>query len=75
MLDQSNPGTESPTTPTVPAGTPSWITLTLIERTLAAWQPYYQEPLTTEDAVAMILAASYLLPTQANPVTDREVSP
>lgn len=39
----------------VPAGAPSWITPELIEDTLRVWQPHYQETLTPEDAVSMLL--------------------
>ncbi len=38
----------------VPAGVPDWITAELIERTIAVWQPYYDEVLTPEDAATMI---------------------
>ena len=39
----------------VPAGTPDWITVELIENTIRVWQPYYQAILTPEEAVTMIL--------------------
>lgn len=39
----------------VPAGTPDWITVELIEQTIRVWQPYYAELLTAEEAVTMIL--------------------
>lgn len=39
----------------VPAGTPDWITVELIEQTMRVWQPYYAELLTAEEAVTMIL--------------------
>ena len=39
----------------VPAGTPSWISRELIERTIRVWQPYYAALLSPEDAVTMIL--------------------
>jgi hypothetical protein len=38
----------------VPPGTPRWISAELIAETIRTWQPYYQEPLTPEDAIAMI---------------------
>lgn len=41
---------------------PAWITLALVKRTIAVWQPHYHDQeLTAEDAVAMILAVSHLL--------------
>ena len=39
----------------VPAGLPAWITADLIAETLRAWQPYYAEPLTPEDAIGILL--------------------
>jgi hypothetical protein len=38
----------------VPPGSPKWITLEVIKRTIDVWQPYYREALTADDAVAMI---------------------
>jgi hypothetical protein len=46
---------------TVPAGAPSWVTTQLIEDTIRVWQPYYVEPLTTEDALAIILGVGRLV--------------
>lgn len=39
----------------VPAGTPDWITVELIERTIRVWQPFYPAILTPEEAVTMLL--------------------
>jgi hypothetical protein len=39
----------------IPAGTPDWISAELIEATIRTWQPYYEEVLTPEEAVTMIL--------------------
>lgn len=39
----------------VPAGSPDWITPELVEATIRVWQPYYEEVLTPEEAVTMIL--------------------
>ncbi len=44
----------------VPAGTPDWITLELIERTIKVWQPYYEQVLSAEEAVTMIRNAGRL---------------
>ena len=44
----------------VPAGTPAWVTPELIALTLKTWQPYYEAPLTPDDACAMILNVSEL---------------
>lgn len=45
---------------TVPAGTPDWITLELVEATVRTWQPYYEAPLTTDDAIEIIRNAGLL---------------
>ncbi|WP_020472337.1 hypothetical protein [Zavarzinella formosa] len=37
----------------VPAG-PAWISQELVDATIRVWQPYYEEPLTPEEAVTMI---------------------
>ena len=39
----------------VPAGTPDWVTPELVEQTIRVWQPYYDEVVTPEEAVTMIL--------------------
>lgn len=39
----------------VPDGTPDWITAELIELTIRVWQPFYDEVVTPEEAVTMIL--------------------
>jgi hypothetical protein len=33
---------------------PSWITEALIERTICVWQPHSSEPITREDALAIL---------------------
>jgi len=40
--------------PKSPSDLPRWISPELIAQTLETWQPYYAEPLTPEDAVAII---------------------
>jgi len=45
----------------VPPGTPRWISPELIEQTIRTWQPYYEKPLTPEDAVAMITGVGRLV--------------
>jgi hypothetical protein len=44
----------------VPAGAPDWITPELVEATIRVWQPYYEEVLTAEEAVTMILTVGRL---------------
>jgi hypothetical protein len=45
----------------VPAGAPSWITAQLVELTIETWQPHYERPLTTEDALEILLNVDRLL--------------
>lgn len=45
----------------VPLGTPRWISPELVAETLQTWQPYYQEALTPEEAVAIIKSAGRLV--------------
>lgn len=45
----------------VPAGAPAWVTEELIEQTIRVWQPYYPDPLTTDDAVAIIQGVGRLI--------------
>ena len=51
---------ESGGSTTVPAGTPDWITVELIEATVRTWQPYYEAPLTTDDAIEILRNAGLL---------------
>ena len=44
----------------VPPGTPTWITGDLIEATVQVWQPYYNEPITSEVAVEMLIHVGQL---------------
>jgi hypothetical protein len=45
----------------VPAGAPPWITPELLEATLETWQPHYDKPLTSEDALEILLNVDHLL--------------
>lgn len=51
----SGTSTTRPSSARVPPGAPPWVTTTLIEHTLEIWQPYYKDPLTPEDALAIIV--------------------
>ncbi len=51
-------GNRSPTV--VPSGTPEWVTPELIDHTIRVWQPYYETPLTPDEAVTMILSVGRL---------------
>ncbi|MCP4966498.1 MAG: hypothetical protein GY926_14865 [bacterium] len=41
-------------------GAPSWITLELFHDTIETWQPYYEDPLTAEDALEILLSVAQL---------------
>ena len=47
----------------VPPATPAWITGDLIETTIRVWQPFYNEPITTEVAVDMLIRVGKLFGT------------
>lgn len=49
-----------PELPTLPPGTPEWITVELVRMTLKVWQKHYKEPLSTQDAVTILLNAGQL---------------
>jgi hypothetical protein len=53
------------TAASVPAGAPSWVTAELIAQTMLVWQPYYENPLTIDDALAMIMSVAVLWETFA----------
>jgi hypothetical protein len=42
-------------------GAPAWITVELIEHTIRVWQPYYADPLTASEALAIINSTSRLI--------------
>ena len=44
----------------VPSGAPSWVTAELLQKTLEVWQPYYEQELIPEDALAIIMGAGQM---------------
>ena len=44
-----------------PLAAPNWVTPKLIADTLETWQPYYSEPLTVADSLAILLSVSRLI--------------
>ncbi len=38
----------------LPPGTPSWVTMELIQETIRVWQPLYKTPLSLDDAVTIL---------------------
>ena len=57
---QADCRTRDDATSIVPAGTPDWITADLVEATIRTWQPYYETPLSTDDAIDIIRNAGLL---------------
>jgi hypothetical protein len=44
----------------VPPGAPGWVSESLVRITLETWQPFTDRPLTSEDAVAMLIRVGEL---------------
>lgn len=53
-MSQMNQSPQANVLKQVPPGSPSWISPELISSTIDAWQPYYGEPLTDEDALEIL---------------------
>ena len=49
------------------AGHPPWLTENLVEATIRVWQPFYDQLLTRDDAIEMILCAGRLVGILARP--------
>lgn len=56
----STPHTPDSSARAIPAGAPGWVTQELIKHTISVWQPYYDAPLTAEDALAIIQSVGQL---------------
>lgn len=56
----STPKPPDPSARVVPAGAPGWVTPELIKHTISVWQPYYDAPLTAEEALAIIQSVGQL---------------
>ncbi len=50
-----------PVLPPVPPAAPVWVDGELLALTIRVWQPYYDAPLTSEDALTMLLGTARLL--------------
>ncbi len=57
----------------VPAGAPAWVDEALLAETLRVWQPYYADPLTAADALAIVLGAARLQEAVAGDVRPKRV--
>lgn len=63
---QSEPRTAHRAAADVPPGTPAWITAELIEHTIRIWQPFYEHPLISEQAVEIIMSADRMMGVLSN---------
>ena len=68
--ETSTPSPKSVPQGVVPAGAPNWVTSELLAQTIEVWQPYYREPLTSDDALEMLLGVGRLLRVLANSPSD-----
>ena len=61
-MPRKQPTKSNISSPTVtrPHGAPDWVTGELLAETIAAWQPYYAEDLTADQALEILLAAGRL---------------
>ena len=77
-MDRLSPATEpanrEPARLVVPAGTPAWITPELLEQTIATWQPYYQQPLTVEGALEILIDVGRLFTVLEDPRHEKALS-
>ncbi len=53
--DRPRQSTCDPIPISLPAGAPSWVTLELIEGTIRVWQPQYEQRLTADDALSILM--------------------
>jgi hypothetical protein len=44
----------------LPPGTPKWISPKLVRQTIETWQPFYEKPLTLDDAVTILIRVGRL---------------
>ena len=64
--DRSETSNRSASVLKVPSGAPPWITPELIEQTLLVWQPFYQDQLIPEDALAIIMSVGRMVDLLSN---------
>lgn len=77
VIPPRNPKVDCPTLEEakslVPAGAPDWITHELIERTIAVWQPFYEEVITPEEAATMIAGVGRLFDVFSSRLSDETI--
>ncbi len=64
---------DSATSLVVPSGAPSWVTPELLEKTVKVWQPYYEEELIPEDALAIIMGVGRIFEFLADGHSDETI--
>jgi hypothetical protein len=55
----------------VPPGAPAWVTADLIAETIRVWQPGYNEPITADEALGILLRVGQLF-SDVNSVSKEE---
>jgi len=60
QLGQNNLVPAATILPVLPPGLPAWISAEAIADTLRTFQPYYEQTLTVDDAIEMLMAAGNL---------------
>ena len=68
------PAADGDAAPDPPPGLPGWVTADLPALTRHVWQPNYADPLTVEDAAAMLTGAGRLLSILTAPPAGRDDS-
>lgn len=59
-MPRIRPSSTTAALPERPAGAPDWVTAELLADTVAAWQPYYPQRLTADDALEILLTVGRL---------------
>ena len=44
----------------LPPGTPKWITMDLVKKTIEVWQPHYEQKISLDDAVTILTRVGQL---------------
>lgn len=60
MLQLDEQSAQGKALPTMPPGTPEWVTPGLVRLTQKVWEPRYGKPLSVEEAITIVLNAGRL---------------
>lgn len=52
---------------------PDWISQELVQSTIEVWQPYYPQPLTSDDAIEIIMNVAHLFDVLCEGRSDEEL--